>query len=195
LRRAALEAITTHPKPYIVGVAHDTMATLGIVGYPPPTVPSPAPLEKPKPTPLGLPVPTEGQRVPHAYVYWLSSSPTGRANSNVTADRPRLARIAATIPSGPGRPGIADLLEKAQKMFPPPIVWLLAGVIGTIQLGGVKRRVFYMLVGLALIAPMAGVIGQGLVYQYRMPADPLFLAFGLAGFWRTGLGRPSIDAS
>ena len=195
LRRAAVEAIVAHPKPYITGVAHDTMATLGIIGYPPPVVRSALP-EPLKPAPAGLPVPTEGQWVPHAYVHWLASSPTGHVNSmDAMVNGPRLLRIMATIPAGPGKPILADLLEKAQKMFPPPVIWLIAGAIGTIHFGGLKRRVFYTLVALSLIAPMAGVVGQGLVYHYRMPADPVFIAFGLAGFWRTGLGRSARPGS
>jgi hypothetical protein len=80
-------------------------------------------------------------------------------------------------------------------MFPPPIIWLLAGVIGTIRLGSIQRRVFYLLIALALIAPLAGVVGQALLYHYRLPADPLFIVFGVAGFWRTGLGRSSAATS
>jgi hypothetical protein len=55
--------------------------------------------------------------------------------------------------------------------------------------------VFYLLVAIALIAPMVGVVGQALLYHYRLPADPLFIVFGVAGFWRTGLGRGSPSAS
>ena len=195
LRRAALEAVAANPMPFLTGVAHDAMATLGIVGYPPPVVRTAPVVAEPKPVPPGLPIPTEGQRVPTSYVHWLMSSPSGEIYSGDIPTRPRFTRIVSAIPPRPGIPRIADLLEKAQKMFPPPIVWIIAGVIGTIRLGGVKRRVFYLLVALALIAPMAGVVGQGLGYHYRLPADPLFVAFGLAGFWRTGLGRTTSTPS
>jgi hypothetical protein len=191
LRDAGIEAVLAHPRPFVEGVAHDAMATLGIIGYPPPVAgaappPPPAP---PKPSPPGLPVPTEGQRVPFSYVFWLASSPTGQIHSGEMPTRPRFTRIATAIPQRPGLPGLANLLEKGQKMFPVPLAWIVLGLIGTIRLGGVQRRVFYTLIAIALIAPMAGVVGQGLVYHYRLPADPLFIAFGIAGFWRLGLSR------
>ena len=191
LRRAALEAVAANPAPFVAGVARDMVAMLAIIGYPPPTVPRPsAPPASSRPTPPDLPVPTDGQRVPFSYVHWLSSSPTGNINASAQEhSRARVARIVATIPANPGKPETADLLEKAQRLFPPPGVWLLAGVIGTIRLSGVQRRVFYLLVAMALIAPTAGVVGQALLYHYRLPTDPLFIVFGVAGFWRAGLGR------
>jgi hypothetical protein len=192
LRRAAIEAIVAHPSPFLQGIAHDTMATFGIIGYPPPSAPSiPSAPVASKPAPEGLPVPTEGQRVPTSYVHWLASSPGGQIPSESSGGRPpRFDNITNTAMSNGGHPAVGDLLEKAQKMFPPPIVWLVAGFVGTIRFEARQRAIFYTLIALAIIGPMAGVIGQGLVYHYRLPVDPLFIAFGVAGFWRTGLSSP-----
>jgi len=195
LRRVAFEALRAHPGPYVRDVAHDLAAMLGLTGYGSAAPGAPPPASPPAPpvmtTPVLPPVPTKGQLIPYSYVWWLASSPDGHRPPEVMPNEARVRRITDALRYAVGSPTLAKALNRAGQLFPPPIVWLIVGCAGTWTAAGLRPRVLLALVGLAAPVLLASVAGQDLVFQYRFPFDPLFIAFGAAGFVRDGLRRPA----
>lgn len=149
-----------------------------------------------------LPVPSEGQLIPASNLWWLASSPdqkisydwknyfqTGRLEiTDPTlklrdqALHQRLDGLMELLPARDGSPLLANIFNIISKIYPPMILWVLAGIIGWVfkprqgedwVLGFVLALAFTVLLG-----TYAGIF---LVLQYRIPFDPLFILAGTIG--------------
>lgn len=193
LRQVGIEAVRAHPWPYLASLGHDLAAFMGLVGYAPNATGAPAMIrvgttEVPPPA-EGIPEFPTVRILPRSYVNWSMSTPDGHVTPiDSIRSEPRLRRIEDGLrPPQPGSPKAAKALNAIGKMFPPPIVWLIAGVVGTARMRTRQRRVHLALIGMSMMLIVATLAAAGFIYHYRLPFDPLFIVFGVAGFVRHGL--------
>lgn len=189
LQAVGLEAVRAHPLAYVQGVAHDLGAMLTLIGYASAATAAPhaAVVEPSRASENVSPVPAMGDIIPQSSVWWLASTPDGHEPVLDEASNTRVLRISSLLTPKAGSVRVADGLNKAGRLFPPMILWLLVGALGTWGIPGFARRVLFAVLAMSGIALLATVLGESLVYQYRMPFDPLCLVFGVAGFVRRGL--------
>jgi hypothetical protein len=145
-----------------------------------------------------LPKPTEGEPIPAAHeggvttpdfsIYTVWTSPSSHhlvfvhpgAEQRYIALHQRMAELTANLPHRGTRVGVARRLNQASRWFPPPILWLLLGLIAL----GVRRARG----GLGLWAPMiAGLLvvtltalGVPAEPHYSVPVAPALVLFGVA---------------
>jgi hypothetical protein len=154
-----------------------------------------------------LPMPTEGQLIPGSNLWWLATTPDYRfrydwksfyKDGNLTVDDPQLRskifqlneRIGSMFPSLPSRNGsdiMAGIFNSISFVFPPMIIWIIMGMCGLIFCKNDRTRTLSYICGLAVTILVITCIGQApVVFQYRLPFDPLFILFGFVGFKTIG---------
>jgi alpha-1,2-mannosyltransferase len=230
LREVGLEAVQAHPGSYARGVAGSTWGLLRDPLYRPPTAPRPS-LQPARAGPTrssatetgaALPTPSEGEPIPAAHeggittpdnsIYTVWTSPTehhmvfvhpGDEARNDALHR-RMTELALNLPARRGSPTLTHRFNQLSKWFPPPVLFLVLGLIGL----ALRRSRD----GIALVAPsVAGLLvlvlsAAGLPAEphYSVPIAPAFvlLAAGALfaprrelafGDWRAraaALGRP-----
>ena len=148
-----------------------------------------------------LPEPIEpGEPIPTGHAYWLASTPDNRITTDWSViSRPRLrfdrpgdaahferlsSDLAALMSQLPSRDGVSFVgarLRSVSDLYPAMWIWLLVGAIGLAlrPQRHVALLVFLCSLGLALVGFTA--LGEPAAPEYRMPADPLFVLFGIAG--------------
>jgi hypothetical protein len=140
-----------------------------------------------------LPKPTEGERIPAPHeeapttadggIFTVWTSPTERHlvfvrprdRERLDALHDRMGELAENLPHRSGRSVLALRLNQASRWFPPPVLWLLLGVVGL-----ATRRPDR---GLALATPaIAGLVVIVLsalaipsVPHYSVPVVPAFM--------------------
>jgi hypothetical protein len=208
LRDVGVEAVRAHPGTFARGVAGAVAQQLsGSYAVPAPVAAAgPAPrrgllaARLPLEPGSGRPALTEGQPIPAANTGWMLSrkdraitvdwSTLGRPTVRIADASLRRRYVALTadaerllheLPPRTGSTHAASVLNRIGRVYPPPAVWLALGVVG---LALTRRPPLFALgglaaVGLALVCVTA--LAAPPYREYRLPFDPLFVAFGVAG--------------
>jgi hypothetical protein len=197
LRDVGVEAVLAQPIPYFWGYIK---ASAGMLLFNPDWPAAQRQVLTPQ-LPLrnqdNLPLPTEGDLIPRAYYYYNSSSPDGRAvpdpnslelrllDPEVQARQDELFRklipYQAMLPNRDGSHQVAAGLNSITILYPPPLFWVTAGVIGLLYRP--TRLKWSLLLILAIIAVMIfyPLLGIGSVFMMRVRFDPLIILFGITG--------------
>ena len=221
MRAVGVEAVEAHPLEYASGVTQTVLAELWkplFVALPntdveaPSVAPKPGPKPKPKPaTRPALPVPSEGELIPAAHQGFFSTTPDGHIRERWTSpvdhslvfatqamqrrydEKGRDAgELMAEVPPYGGNEWLTLQFSRSSKLFPPPILWLVAGLVGL----GVRRP---KRSGLALVLAAAAVLVvafQALaiytIVEFAIPVAPALVVLGAAGLvgTRTLTSRP-----
>jgi len=187
LRKAALEAIASHPLPYLAGVLFSMRFSLSDIARPDaPKLRSALPNTD---SSRAVFVPGNGHIIPHSYMHWLASNPEGKPRGKAPESFPGWRidreRIEAELPPRDGSGPLAAFFNRGlTNLYPPIYVFLLIGVIG-LALARMRYSMFLLLLaGLALLHLLAINAATALGVYYRVPFDPVFILLGIAGFLR-----------
>lgn len=206
LREVGVEAVRAHPWRYargVVGTVLDELWSPLHIALPARSEPRGAPatpvVAAPAP-PDSLPPPTEGEEIPAARNGLFTTTPDGSIrerwtsatdHSLVFAD-PRDARryaavgaeaaaLAAEVPPYAGSEWLTRQLSRSSKLFPPPLLWLLAGLVG-LALRQPARSGLALAIG---AAGLAVVTFQALavysIVEFAVPVAPALVVLGAAG--------------
>ena len=155
MRAVGIEAVEAHPLRYLSGVGKTTFEELWkplFVALPNDDVEAPRDTPKAKPaTRPALPVPSDGELIPAAHQGFFSTTPDGHIrekwtspvdHSLVFATQAMQRRydeigrdagaLMAEVPPYGGNEWLTLQFSRSSKLFPPPILWLVAGLVGLI---------------------------------------------------------------
>jgi hypothetical protein len=182
LRDVGVEAVKAHPFQYAHGVASSTWGLLRQSVYRTPTSTETTTAQNPTVGAGTLPKPTEGEPIPAAheggvttpdgsiYTVWTSSTehhlvfvhPGDEARYD--ALHRRMDELARNLPDREGSPSLAHRLNQASRWFPPPILWLVLGLVAF-----AFRRPRNVL---ALVTPTVAGLIVIVVSALGLPAEP-----------------------
>jgi hypothetical protein len=214
LRAVSIEAIRAHPRAY----AHDVFTTVReqfsdpvFTGAPLGRSPAPA---HPAAAPTiridgrSLPQPSEGQPIPAANLDWTLSTPDQSVYTDWSSiaspvvrfrdpadarqfhrDSERERELLLKLGQSSGSASAARVLNRVERLFPPLWLWLLVGALGFALRRRAGTAAMVTLVGIAVAVVVGSAIGQPFTPPYRVPFDPVFLLFGVAGVLAPGAWR------
>lgn len=167
--------------------------------------------------PDGLPVPSEGEPIPSAHQEPYTSTPdnsirqvwTSPTEKHLEFDDPTGARRARTLDLETDRlttrldpdPGIellGKLADGSSRVYPRPLLLLLAGIAAVIIRRPRRMGLALALAVASLTVVAVGALGVGDVVYYAVPVVPAFLLLavaGLVGERRRAALATSIDPS
>ena len=214
-RVVGIEAVDPHPLRYLSGVGKTTFEELWkplFVALPNDDVEAPRDTPKAKPaTRPALPVPSDGELIPAAHQGFFSTTPDGHIrekwtspvdHSLVFATQEMQRRydeigrdagaLIAEVPPYDGNEWLTLQFSRSSKLFPPPILWLVAGLVGLIV-----RRPKHLGLALALAGAAVLVVGfQALaiytIVEFAIPVAPALIVLGAAGVVGTRTIAPSL---
>ena len=215
MRAVGIEAVEAHPLRYLSGVGKTTFEELWkplFVALPNDDVEAPRDTPKAKPaTRPALPVPSDGELIPAAHQGFFSTTPDGHIrekwtspvdHSLVFATQEMQRRydeigrdagaLIAEVPPYDGNEWLTLQFSRSSKLFPPPILWLVAGLVGLIV-----RRPKHLGLALALAGAAVLVVGfQALaiytIVEFAIPVAPALIVLGAAGVVGTRTIAPSL---
>jgi len=183
LRDVGVEAVKAHPFAYARGVASSTWGLLHMSVYRVPQ-PTSAPASPAAASAGGteLPKPSEGEPIPSAheggvttpdgsiYTVWTSPSEHHLVFAH-PGDRQRYDRLhrrmdelARNLPARAGSASLAHRLNQSSRWFPPPVLWLVAGLVAL-----AFRRPRNVL---GLVTPTIAALVVILISALGLPAEP-----------------------
>lgn len=199
LREAGLEAVRRHPGAYAEGVAVTMWRLLRGPAYVvPPGRAAPGSPAREEPdsiivTGRDLPRPSDGDLIPGSHQGLWVSTPDNRIREVWTSPtehhlefrRPgdeararevgdEIGRLLERLPDRDGNATLAHRLNQAAYRFPPPIVWLVVGVIALAWRRPLHGRVALLLTGAALLVLLVSALGLPATAEYAMPVVPAF---------------------
>jgi hypothetical protein len=225
LRDVGLEAVRAHPRTYARGVAGSTWGLLRDPLYrsPPPAAASAAHGgSSASAGGAALPTPSEGEPIPAPHeggittpdrsIYTVWTSPTEHhmvflhpgARARNDALHRRMTALSLNLPDRTGSASLAHRFNQLSKWFPPPIVWLVLGLIGLVLRRGRDELPLVVPSIAGLLVIVLSAAGLPAEPHYSVPVAPAFvlLAAGAllvprragAADWRTRareLARPA----
>jgi hypothetical protein len=203
LAAATREAIRSHPRAFASSIGHtlwDQLANRSV--FAPESIQQATAQAQPDVVVKGrrLPQPSEGQPIPASAIgpalwtpggtaveVWTSATEHHFVFSNPRDERRYeklgndVGRLAARIPTRDGVQSVVHRLNQVSHRFPPPIVWLLIGVVGL-----AFRRPRNALVAIApAVAGLVVIVATGLVApavaEYAGPVSPAFVLCAAVG--------------
>ncbi len=200
LRDVGVEAVEEHPARYARGVLGSVSGMLRLALYRSPTSSAPASSAGggSAETVVGdrvLPTPSEGEPIPAAHeggvttpdysIRTVWTSPTEHHlvflhpgdEARYDALHRRMDELSANLPDRTGSASLAHRLNQASHRFPPPIVWLVVGLVALAvrRLMGGKALWVPTLSGLGVIVVSA--LGLPAEPHYSVPVAPAFVLF------------------
>ena len=217
LRSVGIEAVRTHPATYSRGVATTVWDLLHDPVYRPLSGEGVVPSGGTGSVDAGdgdsivvngkrLPKPTEGQRIPAPYdsapttanggIRTVWTSPTERHlvfarpedRERLDALHARMDELGGGLPDRSGNAELALRLNQASHWFPPPILWLLAGVVALVVRRTDRTLALATPAIAALIVLVLSALAIPSVPHYAVPVAPAFVL--LAGGSLLGPRRP-----
>jgi hypothetical protein len=192
LRSVALEALARYPGVYVKALVRDLLGALLHHGYLPDSIKRKGePVSEARLNARGLPMPSEGQLIPRSYFYWFSTNPWNRAvpEERLAQLQVELQALGLDIPRRDGSGRVATLLNYLTQAYPPMLTWLVVGLFAMAFRAHPARRTLLILLSLSALVLVVTFSGMELVYQYRIPFDPLFILAGVAGVLHGGRSR------
>jgi hypothetical protein len=200
MRAVGLEAVRAHPATYARGVATTILDELWSPLYVELPEGAPARSLAASTQPPGLPTPSDGEQIPSARQGFFATTPDGHIIEVWTSatdhglvfataemkDRygragAKVGEIQATVPPYEGSEWLTLQLSRSSRLFPPPILWLLAGLIAL----GVRRPantgLALVLAGSALLVVGVQALAIYAIVEFAVPVAPAMIVFASAG--------------
>ena len=222
LRDAGVEAVREHPGTYASGVARTIWRLLRAPAYVTPRARSSddavgggeGEVETIVVDGRVLPKPSEGELIPGSHQGLWTSTPDGRIREVWTSptehhlvfrdpgDEARfehveseIRRLLDRLPDRAGNATLAHRLNQASYRFPPPVVWLVAGVVALAWRRPRHARVALVLAGAAFLVILVTALGFPPASEYAMPVVPAFALLAGAGLLGTRSSSPLSDGA
>ena len=204
LRDVSFEAISKNFPAYFTSVLIDCLRVMATHYAPGNHYRSPPSSEYLMPIQLndrGLPIPSEGELIPYSYQWWLATKPDGSLVPEDEFDALE-ARVDA-FPQIPTRDGSAFVANAITTLFtygyPSMLICIVVGLFGlgvlspqgTLWKPWTRTIIFLLAISAIIIGLSMATIDM--VVPYRLPFDPLFIVFAVAGLIRDG--EPSATAA
>jgi hypothetical protein len=209
LRRAGIEAVRAHPLRYLRGVAGTIVDELGsplYVALPRPAVATPTAAAVSKQTvtattaPTPLPQPSEGEQIPAAHQGFFMTTPDGSVTEvwtsatdhGVVFADPRAQRrfgqvdeaanrLDALVPPYPGSRWLTLQFSRSSKLFPPPLLWLVAGLVGWVWRRPARAGLAVCIALAALLVVAFQALAVYSIIEFAVPVAPALVVFGAWG--------------
>ena len=204
MRAVGVEAVEAYPLAYISGVGRTILGELWkplYVALPGGDVERATPGNAAKPAPVpGLPVPSEGEQIPAAHQGFFSTTPDGHIretwtsptdHSIVFATREMQRRyddvardggmLLAKVPPYQGNDWLTLQFSRSSKLFPPPVLWLVAGLVGLVVRRPKQLGLALALAGAALLVVAFQALAIYTIVEFAIPVAPAFIVLGAAG--------------
>lgn len=200
LRRAGIEAVTTHPGKYFGDVGHTIWRQLSNSYFRAPPAPpvSAQPSKAPTVAVKGkrLPAPTEGQPIPGGQNAWISrpdddirqvwTSPTQYHFVFRTQAEKRhfnqinreLDSLFAALPDRRGNAALSHRLDQLSRWFPRSIIWIVVGVVAVVWRRPWGARTLVALALAALLVIVFNALGLFADPRFVLPVAPAFVFLG-----------------
>ena len=155
-----------------------------------------------------LPTPTEGEPIPSEYQSAQMSTPDGSIREVWTsptehhvvfADPAKRARwiandrwaadLYAAFPDRWWSPWLGLQMDRSSRLYPPPLLWLLAGIVGVALRRPRRWWAAVAPVGGALVMLLATVMAVWAEPAYAVPVAPAFVLFAAVGLLGDRNGR------
>jgi hypothetical protein len=214
LRKAGIEAVRAHPLRYLRGVGETIVDELGSPLYV--ALPRRADTAATQPASTRvltgatqrLPTPSEGEQIPAAHQGFFTTTPDGSVTEvwtsatdhGVVFADPRAQRrfgqvdettnrLDALVPPYPGSRWLTLQFSRSSKLFPPPLLWLVAGLVAWVW----RRPALAALAACIALAALLVVSFQALavysIIEFAVPIAPALVVFGAWGL--VGERRPT----
>lgn len=147
-----------------------------------------------------VPVLTEGEPIPAAHMHLLYTRPdnaidmdwSNLARPRLTFADPELRRrfldlerrlnaLVAEFPNRSGSEPLVRVLNGFASVFPPPALWLLVGIAGLVVARSRAALILATPAALGVAVVVFTAASQPPFREYRLPFDPGFVLFGVAG--------------
>jgi CHASE2 domain-containing sensor protein len=97
----------------------------------------------------------------------------------------------AEVPPYDGNEWLTLQFSRSSKLFPPPILWLLAGLVGVVVRRPKRRGLALLLAGAALLVLVVQALAIYTIVEFAVPVVPALVVLGAAGLVGT---RTALDA-
>ncbi len=198
---AGVEAIRAHPGTYARGVTHTLLFELThplFVALAVPAGPA-APTSSRAPA-GGLPTPSEGDLVPTAHEGAYLATPDGHIREVWTsatehhlvfakpgqqarydAVQAAAARLGARVPIYHGNATLTRAFSRSSKLFPPALLWLVAGLVGLRVRRPAHAVTAAALAATGLLILLFEALSDYPIVEFAVPLIPAFIVFGAVG--------------
>lgn len=207
MREAGLEAVRAEPWRYLRGVTGTVLDELWSplhVRLPDAPAPAPVATTEPVTAPTGerehLPPPSEGEQIPTSRQGLFLTTPDGSVTEEwrsatehslvftTQEAQQRFARLDAEtrrldalVPPYSGNEWLTLQFSRSSKLFPPPLLWLVAGLVAWLW----RRPARPGLAACIGAAALGVIVFQGLaiysIVEFAIPVAPAFVVVGSAG--------------
>ena len=210
MRAVGIEAVRARPGRYARGVGGSILAELWrplYVELPDAGVPATIPVP-PTQRPSSLPEPSDGELVPAARQGFFATTPTGHITEVWTsptehslvfatdeqkrryaAAGDQVGKLLAGVPPYAGNDWLTLQLSRSSKLFPPPLLWLLAGIAGLAIRRPRNGGLALALAGGALLVVSFQALAIYTIIEFAVPVAPALIVLGVAGW--LGVTSPS----
>jgi hypothetical protein len=208
MRAVGIEAVEAHPLRYLSGVGKTTFEELWkplFVALPdtgaaaPSGAPGPSDASKRAAAPT-LPVPTDGEAIPAAHQGFFSTTPDAHIHERWTSPvdhslvfaTPEMQRrydetardaaaLLTEVPPYAGNEWLTLQFSRSSKLFPPPLLWLLAGLVGLVVRRPQRSGLALALAGAATLVVGLQALAIYTIIEFAVPVAPAFVVLGAAG--------------
>ncbi len=220
MRAVGVEAVRAHPLRYVSGVGKTTFDELWkplFVALPNDDVEAPSAKSQPSDTSKpatgpALPVPSDGEVIPAAHQGFFSTTPDGHIRENwtspvdhslvfATQEMQRhydetgrdAAALMADVPPYGGNEWLTLQFSRSSKLFPPPILWLVAGLVGLVVRRPTRSGLALALAGAAVLVVGFQALAIYTIMEFAVPVAPALIVLGAAGLVGRRTVAPSLD--
>jgi hypothetical protein len=218
LRRAGIEAVRAHPIRYLRGVGGTIVDELGsplYVALPRRGEATPTAVAVSTQTvtattaPTALPPPSEGEQIPAAHQGFFTTTPDGSVMevwTSATDHRVVFAdpqaqrrfgqvdeaanRLDALVPPYPGSRWLTLQFSRSSKLYPPPLVWLAAGLVAWAWRRPARAGLAACIAVAALLVVSFQALAVYSIIEFAVPIAPALVVFGAWGL--VGERRPTL---
>jgi hypothetical protein len=213
VRDVGVEAVKSHPWRYARGVTGSVLAELWrplFVELPEDESPERSPASSSQRA--SLPVPSEGELIPAARQGFFATTPTGHITEVWTSPTDHslvfatdqqarrfdaigdeVGELQAGVPPYAGSEWLTLQLSRSSKLFPPPLLWLAAGLVGLALRRPRNGGLALALAGAAIAVVVFQALAIYTIVEFAVPVAPALVVLGSAGLLGVAT-RPSEPA-
>jgi len=202
MRAVGVEAVEAHPRRYASGVGRTILTELWkplFVALPTRATETQGKASTPVQT-GALPVPSEGQQIPAAHQGFFSTTPDGHLrerwrsavdHSRVFATQEMQSRydavdreagvLLARVPPYQGSEWLTLQFSRSSKLFPPPLLWLVVGLVGLTVRRPERSGLALVLAAAAVLVVATQALAIYTMVAFAIPVAPALIVLGAAG--------------
>jgi hypothetical protein len=203
LRKAGIEAVRAHPFRYSRGVGGTVVDELWsplFVALPRAETAATAGRTLSVHETSELPQPSEGETIPAAHQGFFSTTPDGSVTevwtsatdhglhfSTASAQRTfgevdaKTNELDALVPPYPGSRWLTLQFSRSSRLFPPPLLWLVVGLVAWVWRRPAHSGLAACLAGAALLVVVFQALAVYSIIEFAIPVAPALVVFGAAG--------------